>query len=76
MDEPTIAIYDLGEYGYVDADGNVIWAKTSTVPTHARLAALEVQVAELHRKLDDLTAYVQSLMTSDQRLRCTVPSGK
>lgn len=74
MDEPIIEIYDLGEYGHVDADGNVIWAKTGTDPSHDRLAALELQVAELHRKLDNLTVCVRSMMTNDQRLRCRVPS--
>lgn len=73
METPTITIHDLGEYGHIDEDGNVVWHQTSIDPVETRLAALELQVAELSRKLDNLTAYVRVLMTHDQRLRCAIP---
>jgi len=57
-------------------------------PVEARLAEIELQMdllqqqmtelstlrmAEIERKLDNLVEYVRSLMTNNQKLRCTPP---
>lgn len=63
----------VGEVAYVDEDGNLVWTDPTHSPTEDRLTALEAQVQALQLSIDNLTAYVKSTMTVDQRLRCAVP---
>lgn len=53
----------VSELGYIDREGNWNWHETTDdmSPVEARLEALELQVAEMQRTIDDLVSAVQAL---------------